>query len=909
MQPNQWSFCLGNPFQLFYHDFKHRPVSANRRRIDRILSAEKYVTTGRILLLLVILYAAFFRFFEIDRLPPGLFYDEAFNGVDARRVIEGIARPVFFHGNNGREALFIYLQSIAVLLLGFKAFALRIVAAFVGVLTIPAVFVLIRTLLSEKSASANSGNQHLTEQKNLVLWTALIGAACIAISYWHVSVSRLGFRANLLPLVSTIAVVYFWRAWRQQRRNDYLWAGVWLGIAFYTYTSARLLPFVLFGFIAVEFLIVFIKQRRRTWRDRLIPLRQQIGGLTLTFGIMLLIAAPFFYEVIQHPYLINARTQDVSIFTVPERYFPGAPLERLTHNIGLVIRSFYDMGDINPRHNLPGRPVNDVLMAILFTLGSVMVVFRAQQAQMRLIMIWLAVMILPTVLSVEAPHSLRALGILSPIAVLYGLGGDVLIKVLSRRISLGQSGMFMVFTVLLISGSITFYDYFNRWAQLPGLGYAFDLQQQLAAEETARILEQTPETPLVISRQLYLTPQMRFAIGAATPDDLRNDVIPAALLENGKFLFEEFPDDPNQAVILLWMMNGQRTATWLDPRLPDSERFVMDALRKRATPTLVQSPIQQEAWPRIVTGVFEPTNLAVKTLDNPMNVNFANGLSLVGYEIRPNRIDPGDEVPYFFLTLYWRDLSGAGRSPGEQFDLFTHLRFGNGQSEDNMYFGSGYGISLWQPGELVDTRRLLHVPDDAESGRGYIEVGLYDPSPTGDGARVPIIDGNGQIAGTSVRFGGVMIGQPPPQADTTDLAPLETTFDHRIELVGWNLKRVEGPGNALEIDLAWRALGRPIADYTAFVHLVDKNGDIVTQFDQPPGGTDAPTSLWVPDEVVRATFPLSLPIDVSIEELRIRTGLYEPIGGRQATITECKISDDICRDSYLLLPTIEQTGL
>lgn len=36
-----------------------------------------------------ILITAGLRLWQLDRLPPGLFFDEAFNGVDARAVLAG----------------------------------------------------------------------------------------------------------------------------------------------------------------------------------------------------------------------------------------------------------------------------------------------------------------------------------------------------------------------------------------------------------------------------------------------------------------------------------------------------------------------------------------------------------------------------------------------------------------------------------------------------------------------------------------------------------------------------------------------------------------------------------------------------------------------------------------------------
>ncbi len=41
------------------------------------------------------------RLWQLDALPPGVYRDEAINGLDALRVIAG-ERPIFFTANNGR---------------------------------------------------------------------------------------------------------------------------------------------------------------------------------------------------------------------------------------------------------------------------------------------------------------------------------------------------------------------------------------------------------------------------------------------------------------------------------------------------------------------------------------------------------------------------------------------------------------------------------------------------------------------------------------------------------------------------------------------------------------------------------------------------------------------------------------
>ncbi len=95
--------------------------------------------TCRVVLLTVMtmtVIAAALRLVALDRWPPGLYHDEAFNGLDALRVLQGDT-PIFFTANNGREPLFIYLQALSVALFGRSPGALRLVSAIVGTLTIP----------------------------------------------------------------------------------------------------------------------------------------------------------------------------------------------------------------------------------------------------------------------------------------------------------------------------------------------------------------------------------------------------------------------------------------------------------------------------------------------------------------------------------------------------------------------------------------------------------------------------------------------------------------------------------------------------------------------------------------------------------------------------------------------------
>jgi hypothetical protein len=83
------------------------------------------------------------------------------------------------------------------------------------------------------------------------------------------------------------------------------------------------------------------------------------------------------------------------------------------------------------------------------------------------------------------------------------------------------------------------------------------------------------------------------------------------------------------------------------------------------------------------------------------------------------------------------------------------------------------------------------------------------------------------------------------------------------------------PGQDLEVTLYWQPLQPLEREYHSFVHLLDDEGDIVTQSDQRPGGVYYPTTLWRPGESFQDRHWLFVPADA-------RPGLYWLVAGMYA---------------------------
>jgi hypothetical protein len=857
-------------------------------------------------MIVVLLLAFALRLWRLPVLPPGLYHDEAVNGVDVRMVLSGAGLPLYFSANNGREPLFIYLQALSVAFLGTIPFALRIVSVFCGVAAIAAIYFCARAVLRSDLASSTPNDEWAWLDK----WTAVFAAVVMAVSYWHLGLSRMGLRVVMLPPLSALAIGFFWRGWTRGRYRDYIWSGICFGIALYTYLAARLLPFVPLGFVMVEALLDVWRARGKTAADRQMLLRvwkRHLVGLGLFAAVFLALLLPLGIAMWRDPQTVLGRAASTSIFFYMPQGLPlAARLQAVLQNVMLALRNFYDHGDRNLRHNLPGRPVNDLLLAGLFTIGWVSAVWQIRRDRSRLLLIWFVIMLLPTALSVQAPNDLRAAGTLPPLALLCALGMRSIVSRLqtppARRYGLAA----LFGAVLIVSGGFTVRDYFGRWANKPGLGEAFDVPQQLAAETTARLLSESPASrSVLLTHNLYSSPQLKFAVGM--PESRLSLASAPAAAELGNVSFVVEPEaDLGESLYLLWQDKGGTASAPVALSGPQPEGAQAETRLREAPGLALRAPADPGTWSHVLAGTLPgDLRLGWQEIRNKMDLTFENTLHLVGYEVEPDRVEPGQEPSAFRLTLFWRVDERTNPRMASCCDVFVHLANSSGVWQTKNGPVPEIGLVGWLRGaDTIEDVRVVAVPPEMPPGKANFEVGVYKYTPSMPSNlqdRISLVDPRGNRAGDRVNLGAVMVGAPPPQADLLDLSPLDATFDGRIELVGWRTRVDPEDDSRLFVDLGWRALDRSVTDYTGFVHLLGSNNQIVAQHDEPPGGLENPTSRWAPGETVRTTFALQMPAGSGAGDHRLRVGLYEPVSGQQLPVTHFTASDVARSDNTFLI--------
>lgn len=152
-----------------------------------------------ILLLLILALAIFFRFWRLEQIPPGLYPDVAINGNDALTALKTHNFKLFYPENNGREGLFINLIALSFWLFGVSIWAIKVVPAAIGTLTVLGLYLLTKQLFV-----------YLARQK--AEFIALAATFFITISFWHVNFSRIGFRAIMVPFFLVWSFYFLFKA-------------------------------------------------------------------------------------------------------------------------------------------------------------------------------------------------------------------------------------------------------------------------------------------------------------------------------------------------------------------------------------------------------------------------------------------------------------------------------------------------------------------------------------------------------------------------------------------------------------------------------------------------------------------------------------------------------------------------
>src|SRR3972149_2623113 len=187
---------------------------------------------------LIIAFALIVRVIGISNFPVGFTQDEASLGYDAYSLLTtgkdqwGVSWPLTFRSfGDFKMPLYSYLAIPSVALFGLNEFSTRLPGALAGTLAVLMAYLMVFELF--KGSGTVKGRT-----------LATMAAFLLAISPWHISLSRGAFEANLTTLFIPLGIWAFLKG--LERPKWMLLAAVSFGLNLFSYHAARLFPPLIF---------------------------------------------------------------------------------------------------------------------------------------------------------------------------------------------------------------------------------------------------------------------------------------------------------------------------------------------------------------------------------------------------------------------------------------------------------------------------------------------------------------------------------------------------------------------------------------------------------------------------------------------------------------------------------------
>jgi 4-amino-4-deoxy-L-arabinose transferase-like glycosyltransferase len=574
-----------------------------------------------------------------------------------------------------------FLLRAAMFFLGQSDFSARYVSAFFGVLAIPLLYQLGRTLMPASRVGKMA---------------ALLAALLLAINPYQIWHSQDVRNYTLWPALSLASLCFMLRALRENRRSYWLGYVAMTLLSLYThYYDVLVLIF--------ENAFVFLCYRR----DRLLIKRWLIAQ-----AILLVLYLPWPLFASSRPFSYEDVTPNV----------PGI--------LGIVERSLsvFTVGETVPQI-LATILLPVWLLLLMLGLGSAL---RQGRQTFAFLLLYLAVPTLCMFLLTQWRPLFREryLNVIAPACYLtFALGLAAL-----ARLRWGRALAAVGVGVLVIPAGFSLGHYYfdlqyaksANWREL-----AAYLEAQAGPDDV--IVQNYPDPSLAY---YYHGPSERVVLPHRSAVDQVGD-LPVKRLATGQALQQLLADHR-----LLWLLPYKSewdpqgfVESWLNRRARKVREEQVDAFRVVAYERMeAASPsIQYPRVSRLGEGI-ELLGYDITADSRP-----ACKLQEAG-DATPERLTLDDKSCVLHLTLYWHVLAPIDIA----YTVFTHLLGPDGQiqsQQDNQPQGGGFPTLEWFPGDIIPDEYTLAFPPDAPPGEYALEVGMYRPETM---ERLAAYDANGQ---------------------------------------------------------------------------------------------------------------------------------------------------------------------
>lgn len=410
----------------------------------------------------IILVAAVLRLYNLSHVPPSPSLDEVSIGYNAYSILHtgkdeyGNALPLLLRAyDDYRPALYVYMTVPFVWIFGLSVIAVRLPSVILSMITLWAAYGIGRMI----------GKKYLSFD-----YLGEMVVAILALSPWHIYISRLGHESNLGLTLMALGLCFFLRAFIDGKKTSFITAAAFFGLSVHGYQSEK----IIVPLVVMAGGVLFWKD---VWKAKSQIVIAMVVGFVIVLPALVASISPEGLSRFRGSSAFSTDTLDAvaakAAYTsarergdrfgqvVHSRYITNASI--FVHNyVSHFSPGWLFFGDDREAHKAPGMGLLylwewPLLLIGLWALWS----SRIPRNILVFLISYLLIAPLPAAITTQAPHAMRAYTVIPVLQLIEALG----IWFIVRSLRMKQLQVFAaVVGIFVASGMSLFWrGYFVRF--------------------------------------------------------------------------------------------------------------------------------------------------------------------------------------------------------------------------------------------------------------------------------------------------------------------------------------------------------------------------------------------------------------------------------------------------------------
>lgn len=428
-----------------------------------------------LLLFLIVVLGAFLRFYNLPGVPPSASVDEVSTGYNAYSILKtgadeyGTKFPIILRSyDDWQPALYAYIMIPFIKIFGLNLLSIRLPGAILSVITLVACYYLVLELFKNR-------NVIISSQKINSKIIALFATLLLAISPWHIYISRIGFPTNAGLTFLVLGILFL-------LKRKFFLSPIFFALAFMSYHTEKI-------FIPILLLIIVLIFRKELFKAK--------KKVIVSFLIGFIILLPFLKETFAPSALSRFKATNISSANASFTTEKSIYLAKIVGSDSAFNKVFYDrkalvtqmviqsyLSHFNPewlftnisndKHKIPGIGLLYVWEIPLVLAGLYILLSHNFDVKKKLfILAWFLAAPVAASITTDAPHALRTHVFLPTWQIFSALGlYYIFLLTKNKRIF---SGVF----VLILTGTIyyLYVQYFSVFPKVQSASFQYPISQ------------------------------------------------------------------------------------------------------------------------------------------------------------------------------------------------------------------------------------------------------------------------------------------------------------------------------------------------------------------------------------------------------------------------------------------------